>query len=66
MPRCCRHHRHAVSALPTVLLLPLKLHFHQAAASAAKLAAAAMLPPPLPLLPRCHCRATAASKITKM
>ncbi len=39
---CCRHH-HAAAAFPNVLLLPLKLHFCQAAASAAKLATAALL-----------------------
>jgi hypothetical protein len=48
-----------------VLLLPLKLHFRQAATFATKLAAAAVLPPLPPLLLRCHRRTTAAYKIKK-
>jgi hypothetical protein len=63
---CCRHRCHAAAALPNALLLPLKLHFRQAAASAIKLAkAAVLLPPPPSLLPRCHHHATAAYKIKK-
>jgi hypothetical protein len=58
--RCCHCRHHAAAALPNALLLPLKLHFRQAATSAPKLAAAAVLPPPLPLLLCCHRRATTA------
>jgi hypothetical protein len=65
MPRCCRCHHHAAAALPKALLLPIKLRFRQAAASAAKLAAAAVLPPTPPLPPRCHRHATTAYKIIK-
>ncbi len=61
---CCRHY--GATALANALLLPLKLCYRQAAASAAKLATPAMLPPPPPLLPRCHCRATNAYKIKKI
>jgi hypothetical protein len=64
-PHCCRRCRHAAAAIPNGLLLPLKLHFHQAAASTAMLATAAVLPPLPPLPPRCHHRATTANKIKK-
>jgi hypothetical protein len=50
------------AAFPNALLLPLKLRFCQAAASAAKLAAATMLPPLPPLAPRGHRHATTAYK----
>ncbi len=60
---CCYCHHHATTAFPNALLLPLKLHFCQAATSAAKLATAAMLPPPPPLLPHCQRRVTTAYKI---
>jgi hypothetical protein len=53
-PRCPRY--------PNMLLLPLKLHFHQAAASAVKLAAAIVLPPPPPLPTHGNNRATTAYK----
>jgi hypothetical protein len=56
-------HQHTATAFSNALLLPLKLHFCQAAASAAKLAAAAVLPPPPPLLTRCQRRVTTAYKI---
>jgi hypothetical protein len=59
---CCHRHRHVAAALPNALLLPLKLRFRQAAASTAKLATVVVLPPLLPLPPRCHHRATAAYK----
>jgi hypothetical protein len=49
-----------------MLLLPLKLRFCQAAASATKVAAATVLPPLPPLPPHCHCRTTSANKIKKM
>ncbi len=49
---CCCCHHHAAATFPNALLLPLKLHFRQAAASAAKLGAATMLLPP----PCCRCR----------
>ncbi len=62
---CCRRHHHAAAAFPNMLLLPLKLHFRQAAASAAKLATATILTP-LPTLPPCgHRHATTAYKIIK-
>ncbi len=63
MHRCCHRHHHAATAFPNALLLPLKLCFCQAAASAAKLAAAVMLPLLPPMLPRCQCCATTAYKI---
>ncbi len=59
---CCCHHHHAAVAFPNALLLPLKLRFHQAAASAAKLADAPVLLLPPPLMPRCQ-RHTTAYKI---
>jgi hypothetical protein len=60
---CCRRHHHAAAAFSNALLLPLKLRFCKAAASATKLATATMLPL-LPPLPPCgHCRATTAYKV---
>jgi hypothetical protein len=65
MHRCCRRRHHAAAAFPNALLLPLKLRFCQAAASAAKLATATVLPPPPPLPMRGDHHATTAYKITK-
>jgi hypothetical protein len=62
--RCCRCHHHAATAFPNALLLPLKLRFRKAAASAVKLAAATMLPPP-PLPTRGNHRAITGYKIKK-
>ncbi len=64
--RCCRRHHHAATAFPNVLLLPLKLRFRQAAASATKLATATVLPPLPPLPTRGNHRATTAYKIKKV
>jgi hypothetical protein len=65
MHRCCHRHHHAATAYPNALLLPLKLCYGQAAASAAKLAAATVLLP-LPSLPmRGNRYATTAYKIKK-
>ncbi len=61
--RCCRRHHHAAAAFPNALLLPLKLRFSQAAASATKLATANVLPPPPPLPTRGNCCTTTAYKI---
>jgi hypothetical protein len=63
--RCYRRPHHDAAAFTNALLLPLKLRFHQAAASAAKLAAATVLPLPPPLPMRGNRRATTAYKINK-
>ena len=62
---CYHRHHHAATAFPNVLMLWLKLHFCQAAASAAKLATAIVLPPLPPLPTRGNRRTTTAYKINK-